>query len=90
MNKEVIKNKLSEKTGMNKSKSGEILDTLIEIFEEALLSGDKITITDFGTLYTTMQKGKKGKVPGTDKTYQSENKKVVKFKVGKALKEKVK
>jgi DNA-binding protein HU-beta len=89
MNKENIKNKLSEKTGMTKIKSGEVLDNLIEIFEEALLNDDKITITDFGTFYTKIQKGKIGKIPGTTKTYKSDDKKVVKFKVGKALKDKI-
>ena len=38
---------------------------------------------------TALQKGKSGKVPGTDRTYTIEDKYVPKFKASKVLKEKI-
>ena len=40
----------------------------------------------FGKFENVLQKGKKGKVPGRDATYETEDKWVPRFKAGKALK----
>lgn len=43
----------------------------------------------FGSFGASLQKGKSGKVPGTDKTYTTKDKMVPKFKAGKGLKDRV-
>ncbi len=57
--------------------------------EKALKKQESVVLVGFGTFEATIQKGKAGKVPGSDKTYQTEDKYVPKFKPGKTLKETV-
>ena len=43
----------------------------------------------FGSFSSSLQKGKSGTVPGTDKSYTTQDKMVPKFKAGKGLKDRV-
>ena len=56
---------------------------------EALAKKEDVSLVGFGTFAASLQKGKSGKVPGTDKTYTTEDKMVPKFKAGKGLKDRV-
>ena len=56
---------------------------------EALVKKEDVSLVGFGTFTSVLQKGKTGKVPGTDKTYTTADKMVPKFKAGKGLKERV-
>lgn len=55
----------------------------------ALVKKEDVSLVGFGSFVTTLQKGKSGKVPGTNKTYTTQDKMVPKFKAGKVLKERV-
>jgi len=55
----------------------------------ALTKKEDISLVGFGSFVTALQKGKTGKVPGTDKTYTTVDKMVPKFKAGKGLKDRV-
>ncbi len=56
---------------------------------EALTKKEDVSLVGFGSFVATLQKGKSGKVPGTDKTYKTKDKMVPKFKAGKGLKDSV-
>ncbi|SFV75820.1 DNA-binding protein HU [hydrothermal vent metagenome] len=56
---------------------------------EALVKQEDVSLVGFGSFQATLQKGKSGKVPGTDKTYTTQDKMVPKFKAGKGLKDRV-
>ena len=56
---------------------------------EALIRKEDISLVGFGSFTTALQKGKSGKVPGTNKTYTTQDKMVPKFKAGKGLKDRV-
>lgn len=60
-----------------------------ESVTEALVAKKDVSLVGFGNFVATLQKGKSGKVPGTDKTYTTQDKVVPKFKAGKTLKDKV-
>ncbi len=60
-----------------------------EAVTTALVKKDDISLVGFGSFNAVLQKGKSGKVPGTDKTYTTEDKMVPKFKAGKGLKDRV-
>jgi len=60
-----------------------------EAVVEALVKGEDVSLVGFGSFVATLQKGKSGKVPGTDKTYTTQDKMVPKFKAGKGLKDRV-
>ena len=55
----------------------------------ALVKKEDVSIVGFGAFTSMLQKGKSGKVPGTDQTYTTQDKMVPKFKAGKGLKDRV-
>lgn len=57
--------------------------------EKALVKKESIELVGFGKFEVAMQKGKEGKVPGSNKTYKTADKLVPKFKPGKSLKDSV-
>jgi len=60
-----------------------------EAVSVALTKKEDVSLVGFGSFTATLQKGKTGKVPGTDKTYTTQDKMVPKFKAGKGLKDRV-
>jgi len=60
-----------------------------EAITTALVGGEDVSLVGFGSFAAALQKGKSGKVPGTDKTYTTQDKMVPKFKAGKGLKDRV-
>ena len=82
---------LVQSTGEYKTKAE--ADKAIKAFTgaitEALSKKEDVSLVGFGTFVSTLQKGKSGKVPGTDKTYKTKDKMVPKFKAGKGLKDSV-
>lgn len=68
-------------------------ETAIKAFTEAvtvaLVKKEDVSLVGFGSFGAALQKGKSGKVPGTDKTYTTDDKMVPKFKAGKGLKDRV-
>ncbi|MBU2515716.1 HU family DNA-binding protein [bacterium] len=78
---------VSQKTGLNKTQVGNVLDTIFETIQDALISGKKFTMTGFGTLYPTVRKSRPGRNPQTGEAMVIPGKLVAKFKAGKNLKE---
>ncbi len=68
-------------------------EAAIKAFTEAvtvaLVKKEDVSLVGFGSFAASLQKGKSGKVPGTDKTYTTQDKMVPKFKAGKGLKDRV-
>jgi len=82
---------LVQTTGDYKSKAEaeKAIKAFTSAVTTALSKNQSVSLVGFGSFVTTLQKGKSGKVPGTDKTYTTKDKMVPKFKAGKALKEAV-
>ncbi|OHE04032.1 MAG: DNA-binding protein [Sulfurimonas sp. RIFOXYD12_FULL_33_39] len=60
-----------------------------EAVTSALVNKEEVSLVGFGSFGASLQKGKSGKVPGTSKTYTTQDKMVPKFKAGKGLKDRV-
>lgn len=73
----------------SKREAEEAISAFTLAVETALSKGESVELVGFGKFETAEQKGKEGKVPGSDKTYKTEDKRVPKFKPGKILKQKV-
>ncbi len=73
----------------SKREAEEAISAFTRAVETALSKGESVELVGFGKFETAEQKGKEGKVPGSDKTYKTEDKRVPKFKPGKILKQKV-
>ncbi len=82
---------LVQKNGDYKTKveAETAIKAFTESVTEALVGKEDISLVGFGSFAASLQKGKSGKVPGTDKTYTTQDKMVPKFKAGKSLKDRV-
>lgn len=85
MNKAQLVNSLSEKTGLTKAKSNEVIDTLVSVISETLSNGEKVTLVGFGTFNTSQRDARKGRNPKTGETVDIPAKRVPKFKPGSEL-----
>lgn len=85
MNKSDLVNSLAEGTGLTKTKSNEVIDTLVSVISEALKAGEKVTLVGFGTFATTKRDARKGRNPKTGETIDIPSKVVAKFKPGSEL-----
>ncbi|MCE3036914.1 HU family DNA-binding protein [Helicobacter sp. faydin-H20] len=63
------------------------VNAFVASVETALAKEESVELVGFGKFETVEQKGKEGKVPGSNKTYKTADKMVPKFKPGKGLKD---
>ena len=62
------------------------IKAITDSITEALAKGEDVSLVGFGSFAAKLQKGKTGKVPGTDKTYTTQDKMFPKFKASTVLK----
>jgi len=80
---------VAEKAGLSKKDTQKVIEAALETITEALKKGEDVAFIGFGTFTTTTRAPREAKVPGTDKVVKVPATRVVKFKVGKKLKEEV-
>ena len=85
MNKADLVNSLSTKTGLTKTKSNEVVDSIVSTITESLRNGEKVTLVGFGTFTTSKKEARKGRNPKTGETLEIPAKTVAKFKAGSEL-----
>lgn len=80
---------LVKEAGKFSSKKGaeDAVNAFVAAVEKALSKKKPVELVGFGKFEAAMQKGKTGKVPGSNKTYTTKDKYVPKFKPGKSLKD---
>ena len=65
----------------SKAAANRVFSLLKEIITNQVKSGNDVALgSDFGEFKSSIQAAKSGKVPGTDKTYSTAEKRVIKFK----------
>lgn len=77
------------KANLSKKDTTKVIDATLEAITESLKKGETVSFIGFGSFDVAKRAARQGKVPGTNKTYKSPATNVVKFKVGKKLKEAV-
>jgi DNA-binding protein HU-beta len=82
--------KIASESGIIKSKAEKAVDGFVSAVSTALVSGDKITLVGFGTFSVAERAKREGRNPRTGEKLKIPASKVVKFKAGKTLSEKVK
>lgn len=88
MTKSVLIEKVSEKIeGLTRNQTEIVVDTVFDSIKKALMSGDKIEIRGFGNFRLKTRNPRKARNPKTGESVEVPGKKVLYFKVGKALKE---
>ncbi|MGL4293680.1 MAG: HU family DNA-binding protein, partial [Bacteroidales bacterium] len=83
-------NSMAEKSGLTKTDAKKALDAFIGSVEEALINGDKISLIGFGTFSVSEKAERTGINPSTKQQIVIAAKKVVKFKPGSDISEKIK
>jgi len=73
----------------SKAAAARAVELAIDIITKQVASGNEVVISGLGKFYPHKQTGKSGKVPGTDRTYTTQDKMVPKFKAAKAFKDTV-
>jgi DNA-binding protein HU-beta len=89
MNKNELVDRISGRTGLSKLDANNALEAVIEEITHAMKSGDEIILVGFGSFKVGSRAARTGRHPQTGKTMQIAASKVVKFKVGKKLKDAV-
>ena len=89
MNKKDLIEKIAANADISKVKAGKGLDSVLESIKESLKDGDGVQLVGFGNFQVVEREARNGRNPQTGKTIKIPAKKVVKFKVGKALKDAV-
>ena len=90
MNKAELIEGVSDKTGLTKKETGNVIDAITDTVKETLSKGERITLVGFGTFHVRQRKAREGRNPRTGKKLEIPAKKVPKFKAGKNLREAVK
>lgn len=90
MTKADLVEKIAEKGGMTKITAERVLSAFLVAVEDALVKDGKLMLTGFGTFSVDTRKARKGRNPRTGEEIDIPESKVVKFSVGKQLKELVK
>jgi nucleoid DNA-binding protein len=90
VNKDALVSAIAAKTDMSKKDVETMVDTMTEEITKSLKSGDKVTLTGFGTFRVSNRAAREGINPQTKAKIQIPAMTVPKFTAGKALKEAVK
>jgi len=81
---------IANEDGILKSQAEKALDGFVSAVSAALSGGEKITLVGFGTFSVGSRSQREGRNPRTGEVIKIPASKVVKFKAGKTLSEKVK
>ncbi|NLY03739.1 MAG: HU family DNA-binding protein [Campylobacter sp.] len=80
---------VAEKAGLSKKDTESAVNAALGVIQKCLVNGDSVSFIGFGSFDVATRAAREGKVPGTNKTYKSPATNVVKFRVGKQLKDAV-
>ena len=90
MNKTEFINAVSEQSGLSKVDSKKAVEAFIQTISNEMKEGGKISLLGFGSFSTTEKAARKGVNPKTKEAIDIPARKVVKFKAGAELTDKIK
>lgn len=89
MSKAELVEKIAAQAGLTKADAERAVNAFISAVTASLKDGNDVTLVGFGTFTTGERAARQGRNPQTGASITIAAKKVVKFKPGKALKDKV-
>jgi len=90
MNKSELVDAIAKGTGLSKVSSEDALNHTVESIQKALKKGDSVALVGFGTFKVSKRAARMGRNPQTGAALKIPARKVVRFSVGKGLKDAVK
>ena len=86
MNKAELISQVAEKTGLTKKDCERAVNAVVEVIEEALARGEKVSLVGFGTFEVRDRRARTGRNPQTGQSIHIPASKVPTFRPGKSLK----
>jgi len=80
---------IQNQTGLPKNRSSEIVENLLEIIKDTLISGEDVLISNFGKFCVNHKDERRGRNPATGDEMMLAPRKVVTFKCSGKLKDKI-
>ena len=80
---------VAKQNGLPKTKSFEIVETLLEIIKKSLESGEDVLISNFGKFCVKMKRERRGRNPATGEDMILAPRRIVTFKWSRKLKDKL-
>lgn len=90
MNKAELVDAIAAASGLSKADSKKALDGFVDATTAALKKGDRVALVGFGSFSVSSRSARTGRNPQTGKEIKIAAKKVVRFKAGAELSDKVK
>ena len=89
LTKDLLVKAVAEETGFPIRQSDEMVETLIELIKESLVSGDDVLISGFGKFSVRAKKERRGRNPATGETMMLRPRRVVTFHCSGNLRKKI-
>jgi len=80
---------IHEQVDLPKTKSAQVLDSLLEIIKKTLEDGEDVLISGFGKFYVKEKGKRRGRNPHTGKDLMLAERRVVRFRCSGRLREKI-
>lgn len=90
MNKEKIAQQIADQKGITKKEALDNVNDVLGAIKDALVSGERVTLVNFGNFEVKERKARTGRNPQTGAEMDIAAQKVVGFKSGKELRDAVK
>jgi len=87
MNKQELISAMAAKADLTKDQAGAALEGFIDSVTDSLKAGDDVRLLGFGNFVVSRREAKMGRNPQTGEAVEIKAANVVRFKVGKALKD---
>jgi integration host factor subunit alpha len=78
-----------ERTGVSREESRKVVETILQIIEDRLQTGEKVKISGFGTFTVKHKHSRRGRNPKTGVPISIDSRRVVSFKASQLLKARV-
>jgi DNA-binding protein HU-beta len=89
VNKNDLIQKLSDRSGLQKTDAAKAVDGVFDIITDTLKQGDEVRLTGFGVFVVALRAGGKGRNPQTGEEITIKPSKQPRFRAGKQLKDAV-
>jgi len=80
---------IAKKSKLSKADAERALNAFVDVAKKTLKKEGRLALAGFGSFVVSKRKARKGRNPQTGETIKIKASKVVRFKAGKALKEKL-
>ncbi len=89
MTKAELVAEIAKKSKLSKADAERGINSFVDVAKKTLKKEGRLALAGFGTFVVSKRKARKGRNPRTGETIKIKASKVVRFKAGKALKEKL-